>query len=82
MTENRATQRKRTFKGGRIHLNHATTVDCVVRSVSDSGASLEIESPVGIPDAFAILISGESVPRDCRVAWRKQRRIGVKFAAP
>jgi PilZ domain-containing protein len=78
--DHRTAQRQRTYKGGRIHLRHASTIDCLVRNLSDAGASLEIESPVGIPDAFEISIAGEDRPRRCRVAWRKERRIGVKFA--
>ncbi len=79
MTDNRSTQRKRTYKGGRIHLSAASTMDCLVRSLSKSGASLEIETPVGIPDTFSLLIADEGRTRNCRVAWRRLRRIGVKF---
>jgi hypothetical protein len=79
VSDHRTTPRKRIYKGGRIHLTHSSTLDCLVRSLSSAGASLEIESPVGVPDAFTISIVGEDQPRACRVAWRRQRRIGVKF---
>jgi hypothetical protein len=54
-------------------------IDCTVRNVSETGALLEIESPVGIPNNFTLVISKDGVKRPCRVAWRSARRIGVRF---
>jgi hypothetical protein len=79
MTDNRHSSRKRTYKGGKIYLNHAGTLDCTVRDLSPGGACLEIESPVGIPDSFSLSIRGEFEARKCHVTWRKARRIGVQF---
>ena len=47
--------------------------------MSESGAALEIESPVGIPDEFILIVKPEFVKRNCRVAWRSAKRIGVAF---
>jgi hypothetical protein len=44
-----------------------------------TGAALEVGSPVGIPDEFTLLIKPEFVKRNCRVAWRSAKRIGVQF---
>jgi len=55
------------------------TVDCIVRNLSETGASLEIANPVGVPDEFILLIKPESLKRKCRVAWRSANRIGVQF---
>jgi hypothetical protein len=44
-----------------------------------TGAALEVGSPVGIPDEFTLLIKPEFVKRNCRVAWRSAKRIGVRF---
>jgi hypothetical protein len=49
--------------------------------MSDTGAALEVESPVGIPDDFSLLIRPEILKRRCQVVWRKERRIGVRFRA-
>ena len=75
--DHRLTNRSRTFKGGRIHFNYAGTIDCVIRNVSATGACLEIENPVGIPDDFSLWRETETC--SCHVMWRKQRRIGVRF---
>jgi hypothetical protein len=47
--------------------------------MSINGASLEVASPYGIPDNFALLIRPEIIKRSCQVAWRDAKRIGVRF---
>jgi hypothetical protein len=49
--------------------------------MSQTGAQLVIESPIGIPDEFKLLIKPELLKRNCRVAWRKADRIGVQFVS-
>ncbi len=79
MDERRKIHRKRTFKGGSIISGLAAGVDCVIRNLSDTGAFLEVESPVGIPDDFTLLIKPEIIKRKCHVEWRAANRIGVRF---
>lgn len=79
MEERRATPRNRTYKGGSIIFGLAAGVDCVIRNLSDTGASLEVESPVGIPDDFTLLIKPELLKRRCQIEWRSANRIGVQF---
>ena len=40
---------------------------------------MEVDSPVGIPDEFTLLVKPEFVKRNCRVARRSANRIGVQF---
>jgi hypothetical protein len=80
MAEKRRSPRLRTIKGGTIMFGSAASVDCIIRNMSDTGASLEVENPAGIPDEFTLLIRPEIIKRGCHVAWRKGRRIGVRFA--
>ena len=80
MTIPRSAQRHRTLKAGSISFDRAGVIDCVVRNVSDTGACLEIESPVGIPNEFTLVIRSDNIMRRCHVAWRSARRIGVRFA--
>lgn len=79
MSEQRNSTRLRTFKGGSILFGVAAAIDCTIRNMSDEGAALDVDSPVGIPDEFSLLIKPEFLKRNCRVAWRSARRIGVKF---
>jgi hypothetical protein len=78
MENNRAALRQRVLKSGSIEFNGGV-IDCVVRNISETGAALEVASPLGIPETFNLLISGDHTTRQCQVAWRKDKRIGVAF---
>jgi hypothetical protein len=71
--------RHRVLKSGTIEFNGGA-IDCVVRNLSDTGAALEVASPLGIPQTFNLLISGERITYRCEVRWRKENRIGVAFS--
>jgi PilZ domain-containing protein len=54
-----------------------------VLDISDGGAQLEVLNPQDVPDEFDLLIGGKSdIRRRCRVIWRSQARIGVRFIRP
>ncbi len=73
-------RRRRTLLRARIAFNgRGATIDCTVRNLSDRGACLEVESYIGIPDIFDLVLDNAPV-RSCRVTWRKATQIGVEFA--
>ncbi|MFB9267905.1 PilZ domain-containing protein [Bradyrhizobium erythrophlei] len=78
LENNRAALRQRVLKAGTIEFNGGA-IDCVVRNISETGAALEVTSPVGIPEIFNLLILGDHTKRQCQVAWRTDKRIGIKF---
>lgn len=78
MEEKRVSQRKRMLKAGTIEF-HGGGIDCVIRNLSDNGAALEVESVVGIPPEFTLVVRAENFSRKCRVVRREQKRLGVKF---
>jgi len=45
-----------------------------------TGAALDVASPVGIPEHFILAILPDGSRHRCRIAWRKERRIGVAFS--
>ena len=79
MAKQRRSQRLRTLKGGSILFGTGAAIDCVIRNISETGAALEIATPVGIPDNFTLLIKPGRIKRSCRVVWRSADRIGVQF---
>jgi hypothetical protein len=79
MTEHRTARRHRVLKGGTIAFNGAAGISCTVRNLSETGAALDVISPVGIPAAFTLVIDGDNVAKPCHVVWRKEKRIGVAF---
>jgi hypothetical protein len=55
------------------------TVGCVVRNLSATGAAVEVPNEPGIPSEFALNIPRLGLSLTCRVAWRRDHRIGVAF---
>lgn len=78
LANNRAAPRQRILKAGSIEFSGGA-IDCVVRNISETGAALEVASPVGIPPEFNLVMSGNIAKRSCRVVWVRDKRIGVAF---
>ena len=54
--------------------------ECVVMDETHKGARLAVADPGGIPDNFYIYLTLESSSRrNCRVAWRSDKQVGVEF---
>jgi hypothetical protein len=77
--ERRATPRQRVFKAGTIKFDGGG-FDCTVRNISPAGAGLDVASPAGIPHEVTLNIPTCHLQRHCYIIWRKERRIGVRFA--
>ena len=78
MNEHRIAPRRRMFKAGTIEFGGGG-VDCTVKNLSDTGAALEILSPLYIPDRFTLFVPSDQLERRCHVVWRKERRLGIAF---
>ena len=78
MEERRAALRHRVFKALSIEFD-GTAVDCLVRNLSDAGAGLDVHCPTVIPHFFTLTIPTGNLRQNCRVVWRKQKRIGLMF---
>jgi hypothetical protein len=80
--ENRRAARRVINKSGRIVFNRGrSSIDCVVKNLSKSGARLAVATVVGIPDAFYLSIANTTGTQACRVVWRRLKELGVKFDA-
>ncbi len=80
MDERRKEPRRRALKAGKIIFNRGNSIiDCVVRNLSDKGASLEITSSVGLPNKFELSIPWDGIRRSCRVVSFSPKRVGVIF---
>jgi hypothetical protein len=78
MDEKRAIPPRRVLKAGVIEVSGGT-INCTVRNLSSVGASLDVSTPVGIPDTFILTIPSDGLRFACRVVWRKAERIGIRF---
>lgn len=78
MSEKRVAARHRVLKAGTIEFGGGS-IDCTVRDVSNTGAALDVTSPMGIPEKFTLLLPSDGLHLPCHVVWRKERRLGVAF---
>lgn len=78
MDEHPRAPRRRMFKAGTIEFGGGG-IDCIVRNISETGAALEVVTPLFIPDRFTLFVPTEQLKRPCRIVWRREKRIGVTF---
>jgi PilZ domain len=76
--EHRIAPRRRVLKAGSISFGGGA-IDCTVRNISDTGAALEVVTPLFIPDRFKLIVQSDNLNRSCHIVWRRERRIGVTF---
>jgi diguanylate cyclase (GGDEF)-like protein len=82
MSEQNLSVRGRTLLAGKIVSDFGqSSIDCVVRRISDHGATLTVESPLGIPKHFHLLIPNEGPPRSAKLVWQSGNEVGLEFEA-
>jgi hypothetical protein len=78
MDEHRIAPRHRVLKTGTIEFGGGA-IDCTIRNLSNTGAALDVTSPIGIPDQFILVLPADGLHAPCHIVWRKEKRIGVTF---
>ena len=78
MDEHRIAPRRRMLKAGTIEFGGGG-IDCIVRNLSETGAALEVVTPLFIPDLFTLFIPSDQFKQPCHIVWRREKRIGVAF---
>ena len=63
-----------------MEFNGAGGISCTIRNMSELGACLAVESPLGIPDVFDLVLKTDGSRYSCNVAWRSEKQIGVAFS--
>ena len=79
MQERRRVTRSRVLKGAKIIIGSASTIDCVVRNVTNSGARIQIANTVDLPETLDLTLDAGFTIRPCRVAWRSVTESGLQF---
>jgi hypothetical protein len=78
--ERRKWPRHRVLKEGRIIVGGRTSIDCVVRDMSEGGVKIRLKSPLELlPQAFDLLVVKENLLFPCTLAWRNADTAGVAF---
>ncbi|MFH6780830.1 MULTISPECIES: PilZ domain-containing protein [Methylobacterium] len=80
MSELRRETRLRTFLKGRIVFNNGnSSMDCLVRDLSGSGARLMLSQTATLPEGFDLLIPAKDRTHKAVLRWRREDSIGVTF---
>jgi hypothetical protein len=80
MAERRISKRQRSFLQGRIFFNNRrSSVDCLVRDISDTGAKLVFSDAIAVPDVVELNIPNKAETHRARVQWREGEEVGVSF---
>jgi hypothetical protein len=80
-SEPRNSPRQRSLMGASLSFhNGRSTVDCLVRNISESGARLSVSPAVSLPQTIELLIPQKGMTRAARVVWRSESEVGVAFA--
>lgn len=70
--------RRRMLKAGKIVFSRGgSVIDCTVRNVSRTGATLNVQNAVAVPEKFELRWGGNA--QRCTVVWRKMDGLGVRF---
>jgi hypothetical protein len=87
--EARWAKRKATKLNGLILAEgHSTALPCIVVDSSSTGAQIHLTTGRGgtpatsLPDRFKLQIPFERIELDCRIAWRTEKKLGVKYVSP
>jgi hypothetical protein len=75
--DRRSSPRTKTLKGAQLVWPAGSAVKCIVRNLSETGAKIEVHSPV--PGTFDLVFDSDHSRHSCRVVWRKEPMMGVKF---
>ena len=76
--ERRAAPRKPVLISGAIEFA-GSTINCLIRNISISGAALDVTNPLDIPERFDLVFKADSTHIPCHVIWRQEEQIGVAF---
>jgi hypothetical protein len=80
MQDRRQGHRDRVFLGGVAEINErGSTMDCVVRNVSDRGACIELKEGTELPDEISLNIPRKGRSAFARLIWRHANRVGLAF---
>ncbi len=76
--ERRAVPRNPVLMSGAIEFA-GSTMNCLVRNISISGAALDVDNPHDFSERFNLVFKADRTAIPCHVIWRQKDRIGVAF---
>lgn len=79
--EKRVEHRRKMLKGGTVYFNKGySSLECVVRDVTSTGARIQMGETFGMPSKVLLAISGEEGRVEAHVRWRNSRNVGLSLS--
>lgn len=82
MEDHRHDTRRRARKEAKVVLSDSTSIDCLIRDISVTGARLEFGGPTELPQAFLVFIVSSNQIMPAERAWQRGLAVGVHFTGP
>jgi hypothetical protein len=80
MQDRRQGVRDRVIFGGVAVINETgSTMDCVVRNISEYGACVEFDSNAKLPDEMSLNVPRKGRSFLARMIWRQAGKVGLAF---
>jgi hypothetical protein len=80
MMDRRESPRDKVIYGGVAEIDRGTTRDCVVRDISENGASLEFKNALRLPkEEISLTIARKGRSFLAKIIWWRDNFVGVAF---
>ncbi len=80
MQDRRHDARDKVLYGGVAEINErGSTMDCVVRNISEHGACVEIAQSAKLPEEMNLTIARKGRSFLARMIWRQANKVGLAF---
>ena len=80
MNERRIATRKKSFLKGMVYFNNRrSSLDCLIRDYSNTGARLEFAGPATLPEVVELHIPARDDTLRCQVRRVQGNEVGVSF---
>lgn len=80
MLDRRQSVRDRVIFGGVAEINeHGSTMDCVVRNISEGGACVQFDETAKLPNEMRLTVARKGRSFLARMIWRQADRVGLAF---
>src|SRR3954464_4832718 len=79
-SDQRVAPRLKALIAAKISFNNSqSTLDCLIRNLSDTGAKLIVSAAVTLPECFDLIVPPKSLTHRARTVWRRGEAMGVRF---
>lgn len=80
MNNRRTVERTRVLRNAKILVpRNSPVIHCTVQDITSGGACLTLANTYGLPETFDLTFEHGRTRRPCRVVWRTNDRVGVRF---